>query len=136
MQLIRPGRDGQRVLALDVLLTELAPVLELQAKAARATFEFATQNDVFVHAPADAIKFAVLNVITAFYANADMEHICIELGTNEAAAIITITGTPPLRTENNEFLQAARVLLASVGGRLEIAHGAATLILPLSNTLA
>lgn len=136
LRLIRPGRDEQRVLALDVLLTELAPVLELQAKAARATFEFAAQNDVFVNASAEAIKFAVLNVITAFYADADMEHIRVELGTNKAAAVITIVGTPSLRTENNEFVQAARVLLASVGGTMEIAHGAASLNLPLSNTLA
>lgn len=136
LRLIRPGRDEQRVLALDVLLTELAPVLELQAKAARATFEFAAQNDVFVNASAEAIKFAVLNVITAFYADADMEHIRVELGTNKAAAVITIVGTPSLRTENNEFVQAARVLLASVGGTMEFAHGAASLNLPLSNTLA
>ncbi len=136
LQLIRPGRDEQRVLALDVVLTELAQVLELQAKAARTTFEFAAQNDVFVNASAEAIKFAVLNVVTAFYADADMEHIRVELGTNEAAAIITIVGTPSLRTENNEFVQAARVWLTSVGGTLEIAHGAASLSLPLSNTLA
>jgi signal transduction histidine kinase len=136
LQLVRPGKDEKRVLALDELLADLAPLLELQAKAARARFELQVQSEVYINQAPEVIKFAVLNVMTAIYAASAVEHIKADLGTSDAFAVLTIASTPALVTEDEEFVRAARSLLESIGGTLELTNGAVRLCCPLSSSFA
>ena len=136
LQLVRPGKDEKRVLALDELLLEMAPLLQLQAKASRARFELRVQNDVYIKQAPEIIKFAVLNVITAIYSAAEVEHIEVELSTSDAVAVIAIASTPASRTQKLEFLQNASDLLANIGGTLEWTDGAVLLRCPLSSSFA
>lgn len=136
LQLMRPAKADARPTALDEALEDLRPLLEVQAKAARAGFELQSESDVFVRAASDAVKFAVLNLITAIYVAPNVEHIRMVLGTKDDVAGITIAATPPTLEEPNEFLQAARMLIETAGGTMEIADGTATLRIPTCSSFA
>ncbi|HEY0671731.1 MAG TPA: histidine kinase dimerization/phospho-acceptor domain-containing protein [Longimicrobiales bacterium] len=136
LQLMRPGKGDGRPTVLDETLEDLRPLLEVQAKAARAGFELQSESAVFVKAASDAVKFTVLNLITAIYAAPEVEHIRIVLGTKDDVAAITIAATPSTLEEPNEFVQAARTLIEAAGGTLEIADGAATLRIPTCSSFA
>ena len=123
LQLVRPPRSESGPVSLDEVLNELRPVLEVQAKAARAGFQMSTDSGLFAKIARDVLKFAVLNLIVAIYASESaQESITIETRASGADAEIVIRSEAATLGNGNAFVQHARELMASAGGDLEMAE--------------
>ena len=121
LQLIRPPRSEPGPVSLDSVLDELRPLLELQAKAARAGFEMSADSGLFAKIERHVLKFAVLNLIVAIYAAAAVdESITIETRATGADAEIVIRSHASGLQATDAFVREARELIASAGGELEI----------------
>ena len=136
LQLVRPPRGPMSPLSLDEMLDELRPLLELQAKAARAEFQMSSDSGVFARVTKDVMKFAVLNLITAVYgAEAGDESISVETRASGANAEIVIRSASGFN-ENDEFVKQARELMGTAGGELEVTGNTAVLRLAACSSFA
>jgi hypothetical protein len=122
LQLVRPPRGDGGPVSLDDVLDELRPLLEVQARSARAGFQMSADSGLFAKVARDVLKFAVLNLIFGIYAgNAANESITIETRATGADAEIVIRSRAALDDEN-VYVQHAREFIASAEGALEIAE--------------
>jgi C4-dicarboxylate-specific signal transduction histidine kinase len=127
LQLVRPPRAEAGPVSLDDALDELRPLLEVQAKSARAGFQMSADSGLFAKIERDALKFAVLNLIVAIYTNpAEDESITIEIRASGADAKIAIGSSAVIQDDGNPFVQYARELISSAGGELEILERSST----------
>jgi nitrogen-specific signal transduction histidine kinase len=120
LQLMRPGSAESRTISVDETMAELRSVVEAQARAARVALEMSNEAGLFVRAPREAVKFAVLNLIIGVYEVASLQQIAIETAGDAANAEIVIRSTPAAFDEAGEFVQHARAWIEMAGGVLEI----------------
>ena len=127
LQLMRPQRPEVSALSIDDALSDLRPLLELQARAGRVELEMWTAGDLYARIPRDVLKFAVLNLIIVLY-DAQPPVTSIRLTgerVNEDVSI-TVKGSAAVFASDNEFVQHAGSLMTDAGGGLEIGELSAT----------
>jgi signal transduction histidine kinase len=122
LQLMRPGGAETKTISVDETLEELRSVLGAQAKAARVKLEMRNEAGLFVSAPREAVKFAVLNLIIGVYEAASLQQITLETAGVDTSAEIRIRSTPAAFDEAGEFVRHARAWIETAGGTLEIAE--------------
>jgi nitrogen fixation/metabolism regulation signal transduction histidine kinase len=123
LTLMRPPRAGPQTTSLDETVDELRPVLDAQAKAARVQLEVHTDAGLFVGAPRDVVKFALLNLIVGIYELGErLERVSIETRSTGDQAEILVKSTPAALAVDGEFVAHARAWIEMAGGTLEIAE--------------
>lgn len=127
LQLVRPPRPEVGAISIDELLSDLRPLLDLQARAARAEFELASEGDLYARMASDALKFAILNLVTAVYAAApEVRLIRVGAVREDGDVVISVHCPEVLFRADGNFEEHARSLMTDAGGGMEIRETAAT----------
>jgi signal transduction histidine kinase len=139
LQLLRPARDHAATVALDLVLDELLPLIEAQARLARNTFVANCQATVFVPGPRDVLKFALLNIFTAVHdrlgeGGGTLSLACEPVSGDVCLHIRDIHDGPDRNEQDQDGVATAAriagVLLATCGGRVELDHAGVVVRLP------
>jgi signal transduction histidine kinase len=139
LQLLRPERDEADSFALDRVLDELLPLVEMRARLAGNTFTCRGDTAVLVPMRRDTLKFALLNVLTAVHERlgdngGSLNVACATVGRGQLAVTITGKATSQVpRSADAHYDQSMAVtaaLLESSGGAVETRPDGLTLLLP------
>ena len=123
--LMRPPRSESHPTSVDETVDDMRPLLETQASAARVgSFALTTSSDLFTRVPRDVVKFALLNLITAVYANNPPERLRVETRAARQGAEVVVTTQPATFRDGGEYVARARALIEAAGGALTITEQA------------
>jgi signal transduction histidine kinase len=122
--LMRPPRSESNPTSLDETIEDMRPLLETQASAARVGFQLTTSSELFTRVPRDVVKFVLLNLITAVYADGKPARLEIAARAAGGAAEVVVTTEPGPFEASSEFVRRARVLAEGAGGTLSITEPA------------
>lgn len=122
LQLLRPTKGEAGPIAVDGILEALAGAIQLQAKAARVTFNFTSESSLYAMIRPEALKFALLNLIShaidAIAANGAGEvSLRVERGEREIKLTLDCTGA--VLNKDDEQIRFCADLMESAGGKLE-----------------
>jgi signal transduction histidine kinase len=140
LQLLRPERDESNGFALDHVLDDLLPLVEVRARLAGNTFTTAGDAALIVLMRRDVFKFTLLNLLTAVHDRLGDNGGTLSLvcAPDQSASRIRITilgepTTPPLAPADARYERAMAVTAALVEpfrGTLEAAPNGVTVFLP------
>lgn len=139
LQLLRPDRDEADSFALDQVLDELLPLVEVRARLAGNTFTCAGDTAVLVPMRRDTFKFALLNVLTAVHERlgdkgGSLSVVCAPADGGRIAITIagkaTVQVLVPADADYDRSLAVTAALLESSGAALETRPDGLTLLLP------
>ncbi len=139
LQLLRPERDDAESCALDRVLDELLPLIEVRARLAGNTFTTEGDTAVLVATRRDTFKFALLNVLTAVherlgYGGGELTLVCAP-GPARLEIRISIASDPasralkPADADYDRSMAVTASLLEASGGNLEVTPDGVTLLL-------
>lgn len=135
LQLLRPDRE-EVPLALDRVLDELTPLVDALTRAARNEFSAQPVDPVFVAVPRDALKFAMLGLLTAVHerlgeGGGTLSMAC-RTGRDDVRLRIEAVGESAPSTPGDEYSRAvamATAILRESGARVEPDGNAVTVVL-------
>ena len=139
LQLLRPERDEADSFALDRVLDELLPLIEVRARLAGKTLTCEGDTAVLVPMRRDTFKFALLNVLTAVHgrlgdSGGSLSVVCAPGDGRQLRITVSAEAaspTPaPADAEYDRSMVVTAALLESSGGALETRPDGATLLLP------
>lgn len=123
--LMRPPRADANPMSVDETVEELRLLLETQAAGARVDFALTTGSELFTRLPRDVVKFALLNLITAVYADGTPEHLHIDTRATDGGAEVVVATAPGGFGAGSEYVKRAQSLIEAAGGALTMSEPAA-----------
>jgi len=121
LQLLRPTRSETGPVAVDGIIESLASALHLQARAARVTLEYKSESSLYAQIRPDALKFALLNLLScAIDAEAEAGG-TISVTTRRAAEGVyaIVMCSRAVLSHNDDRVRYCGTLMESAGGEME-----------------
>lgn len=138
LQLLRPERDEADSFALDQVLDELLPLIEVRARLAGNTFTCGGDTSGRIPMRRDTFKFALLNVLTAVHERlgdngGSLSLVCAPGDGRQLRLTVSAEKAPPTPpaadAEYDRSMVVTAALLESSGGALEARPDGVTLLL-------
>jgi two-component system C4-dicarboxylate transport sensor histidine kinase DctB len=139
LQLMRPAKFEASPVAVDAILESLAPIIQIQAKAAHVSLTYELGSDLFAEVQPESLKFALLN-LTGHAIDAESRAggavSIVAIRAKEKIYIVVRCSQAVLRPDH-EQIKLCSILMNSAGGTLESLEPAhdgngstATLVMP------
>jgi signal transduction histidine kinase len=124
LQLLRPSKGEAGPVAVDGVLDALAGAIQLQAKASRVDFSFASESSLYADIRPEALKFALLNLVSyAIDALADQDKgsVALRVTRGEQAIELTVECNAAVLNRSDDSLRLCSDLMAAAGGTMQYA---------------
>lgn len=121
LQLLRPGKVEATPVAVDAVLEALAPVIQIQAKAAHVPLTYEAGSDLFAQIQSESLKFALLNLIGHAIDAESRAGGAVHIEATRAAdeIYIVLRCSQAVLHADDEQIKLCSILMNSAGGSLE-----------------